>query len=192
MSTLRILIADDEGLRLLSLRDQLYKLGHRVVGEANDGRLAVELARELKPDMAILDIIMPEMDGIEATRQIMNEHPLPIILLSAYSQCDLADRAAGAHAAAYLVKPVSDSDLLPAISLAISRFKEFQALHQEVDDLRETLETRKMVERAKSIMMRRLHLSEEEAFRRLQLRSQNENRKMGDLAKAIVTADSML
>ncbi len=192
MNALRILIADDESLRLMSLREQLEKLGHRVVAEASDGRSAVELARDLRPDLAIMDIKMPGMDGIEAADKIMRERPIPIILLTAYSEKDLAERAAQAQVAAYLMKPVSESDLLPAIALAISRFAEFQQLHKEVDDLRDALETRKLVERAKGILMRRLDLSEEEAFRRLQRRSQNENKKLGEIAQAIITADGML
>jgi AmiR/NasT family two-component response regulator len=192
MTALRILIADDESLRLMSLREQLEKLGHRVVAETSDGRSAADLARELKPDLAILDIKMPELDGISAAEIMMGEHPLPIILLTAYSEKDLAERAASAHVSAYLMKPVSESDLLPAIALAMSRFAEFQSLHKEVDDLREALETRKLVERAKGILMRRLDLTEEEAFRRLQRRSQNENKKLGEIAEAIITADGML
>ncbi len=192
MNDLRILIADDESLRLMSLREQLEKLGHRVVAEASDGRSAVELARDLRPEIAIMDIKMPGMDGIEAADKIMRERPIPIILLTAYSERDLAERAAQAHVSAYLMKPVSESDLLPAIALAISRFAEFQQLHKEVDDLRDALETRKLVERAKGILMRRLDLSEEEAFRRLQRRSQNENKKLGEIAQAIITADGML
>ncbi len=192
MNALRILIADDESLRLMSLREQLEKLGHRVVAEASDGRSAVELARDLRPEIAIMDIKMPGMDGIEAADKIMRERPIPIILLTAYSERDLAERAAQAHVSAYLMKPVSESDLLPAIALAISRFAEFQQLHKEVDDLRDALETRKLVERAKGILMRRLDLSEEEAFRRLQRRSQNENKKLGEIAQAISTADGML
>ena len=192
MNGLRVLIADDESLRLMSLREQLEKLGHRVVAEASDGRSAVDLARELRPELAILDIRMPEVDGIEAAAQIMRERPIPIILLTAFSEKDLAERAASAHVAAYLMKPVSESDLLPAIALAMSRFSEFQQLHKEVDDLREALETRKVVERAKGILMRRLDLSEEEAFRRLQRRSQNENKKLSEIAQAIITADGML
>ena len=192
MTALRILIADDESLRLMSLREQLEKLGHRVVAEASDGRSATDLSRELKPDLAILDIKMPELDGISAAEIMMRERPLPIILLTAYSEKDLAERAASAHVSAYLMKPVSESDLLPAIALATSRFAEFQSLHKEVDDLREALETRKVVERAKGILMRRLDLTEEEAFRRLQRRSQNENKKLGEIAEAIITADGML
>ncbi len=192
MKNLRILIADDESLRLMSLHAQLEKLGHRIVGEASDGGTAVQLAREFKPDLAILDIKMPEKDGIDAAQEMMKERPLPIILLTAYSEKDLAQRAAEAHVSAYLMKPISEDDLLPAIALAMSRFAEFQELKQEANDLREALETRKLVERAKGILMRRLNLSEEEAFNRLQRRSMNENKKMGEIAQAIIMADEML
>jgi response regulator NasT len=192
MDALRILIADDESLRVMSLKGQLESLGHKVVAEASNGKEAVHLANELRPDLAILDIKMPEMDGIEAAQKIVAARPIPIILLTAYSERELAERAASANVAAYLMKPVSEQDLLPAIALAVSRFKEFQSLHQEVDDLRDALETRKLIERAKGIMMRRLGLSEEEAFRRLQRRSQNENKRLSEIAQAIITADGML
>ncbi len=192
MDPLRILIADDESLRVMSLKGQLESLGHKVIGEASNGKEAVHLASELKPDLAILDIKMPEMDGIEAAETITRDRPIPIILLTAYSEQELAERAASANVAAYLMKPISETDLLPAIALAVSRFKEFQSLHREVDDLRDALETRKLVERAKGILMRRLNLTEEEAFRRMQRRSQNENKKLGEIAQAIITADGML
>ncbi len=192
MESLRVLIADDESLRVMSLKGQLESIGHKVIAEAANGKEAVTLAHELKPDLAILDIKMPEMDGIEAARTITQERPIPIILLTAFSEKELAERAAEANVAAYLMKPVSESDLLPSIALAVSRFKEFQALHREVDDLRDALETRKLVERAKGILMRRLNLTEEEAFRRMQRRSQNENKKLGEIANAIITADGML
>lgn len=192
MDSLRVLIADDESLRVMSLKGQLETIGHKVIAEASNGGEAVHLARELKPDLAILDIKMPELDGIEAAKQITVERPIPIILLTAYSEKELAERAAEANVAAYLIKPVSEQDLLPAIALAVSRFKQSQALHQEVDDLRDALETRKLVERAKGILMRRLNLTEEEAFRRMQRRSQNENKKLGEIANAIITADGML
>lgn len=192
MDALRILIADDESLRVMSLKGQLESLGHKVLAEASNGKEAVHLADELRPDLAILDIKMPEMDGIEAAQKIMAARPIPIILLTAYSERELAERAASANVAAYLMKPVSEQDLLPAIALAVSRFKEFQSLHQKVDDLRDALETRKLIERAKGILMRRLGLSEEEAFRRMQRRSQNENKRLGDIAQAIITADGML
>ena len=192
MDTLRILIADDESLRVMSLKGQLESLGHKVVAEASNGKEAVHLADELRPDLAILDIKMPEMDGIEAAQKITAERAIPIILLTAYSERELAERAAIANVSAYLMKPISEQDLLPAIALAMSRFKEFQSLHQEVDDLRDALETRKLVERAKGILMRRLNLTEEEAFRRMQRRSQNENKRLGEIAQAIITADGML
>ncbi len=192
MEALRILIADDESLRVMSLKGQLETLGNKVIAEAANGKEAVSLARELKPDLAILDIKMPEMDGIEAAKTITQERPIPIILLTAFSERELAERAAEANVSAYIMKPVSEQDLLPAIALAMSRFKEFQALHREVDDLRDALETRKLVERAKGILMRRLNLTEEEAFRRMQRRSQNENKKLGEIANAIITADGML
>ncbi|MCG3141347.1 MAG: putative transcriptional regulatory protein pdtaR [Anaerolineae bacterium] len=192
MKTLRIVIADDESLHLLSLREQLESMGHRVVGEADDGHGALQLLRDVHPDLAILDIKMPEPDGIQVAETIMQAQPLPIILLSAYSEGSLAERAAHAHVAAYLMKPVLPQDLMPAIALAISRFEEFQTLNRQVRDLHDALETRKVVERAKGILMRRLNLTEEEAFRRMQRRSQNENKKMSEIADAIITADGML
>jgi len=191
MDKLRILIADDDSLRVMSLKEQLAGLGHVVVGEAANGREAVELARQVQPDLAILDIKMPEMDGIEAAQTITEESPIPIILLTAYSERELTERAARAGVSAYLMKPVSEQDLLPAIALAVQRFKEFQALHQEVANLREALEARKLIERAKGILMKRLNLTEEEAFRRMQRRSQNENKKLPQIAQAIITADEL-
>lgn len=192
MGSLRILIGDDESIRLLSLRAQLSALGHRVVAEASTGEEAVALAAATEPDLAILDIKMPVMDGIEAAEQITQNRPIPIILLTAYSETQLVERAMQANISAYLMKPVSEEDLLPAIALALARFKQFQALRQEVADLREALEARKLIERAKGILMRRLSLTEEEAFRRLQRQSQESNRRLAQVAEAIVVADQML
>ncbi|HFD39247.1 MAG TPA: response regulator [Anaerolineae bacterium] len=191
MEPLRILIADDDSLHVMSLRRQLEELGHRIVAEAYTGREAVLLAAAQQPDLALLDIMMPDMDGIEAARRITAQRPIPILLISAHSEQTLAERADQAGVFAYLVKPVTARDLRPALFLARSRFHEFQLLRQEVDDLRQALETRKLVERAKGILMRRLGLGEEEAFRRLQKRSQDENRKMREVAQAIITADEM-
>lgn len=190
--SLRILIGDDESIRLLSLRQQLQALGHRVVAEATNGAEAVALAAVTQPDLAILDIKMPEVDGIEAARQITRDRPIPIILLTAYSEAGLVERAAQANIAAYLMKPVAEEDLLPAITLALIRFRQFEALRREVNDLREALEARKVIERAKGILMRRLNLSEEEAFRRLQRQSQDSNRRLAQVAEAIIMADQML
>jgi AmiR/NasT family two-component response regulator len=192
MDSLRILIADDESIRLLSLRAQLAALGHRVVAEASTGEEAVAFAVSTQPDLAILDIKMPLVDGIEAAERITQARPIPIILLTAYSEAQLVERAAQANISAYLMKPVSEEDLLPALTLALTRFKQFQALRREVVDLREALEARKVIEKAKGILMRRLDLTEEEAFRRLQRQSQEGNRKLAQVAEAIVVADQML
>jgi len=192
MQALRVLIADDESIRLLSLRAQLTALGHQVIAEASTGEEAVALAESRQPDLAILDIKMPRMDGIEAAERITQMRPIPIILLTAYSEAQLVERAAQANISAYLMKPVSEEDLLPAITLALTRFKQFQALHQEVADLREALEARRVIEKAKGILMRRLNLTEDEAFRRLQRQSQESNRKLAQVAAAIIVADQML
>jgi AmiR/NasT family two-component response regulator len=192
MESLRVLIADDESIRLMSLRMQLSALGHTVVAEASTGEEAVAHAASLRPDLAILDIRMPGMDGIEAAERITRNRPIPIILLTAYSDEQFVVRAAQTSISAYLMKPVAEDDLLPAISLALARFRQFQALQREVTDLREALESRKVVERAKGILMRRLDLSEDEAFRRLQKQSQDTNRKLAEVAQALITADQML
>jgi two-component system, response regulator PdtaR len=189
--SLRVLIADDESIRLLSLGSQLTALGHRVVAEATRGDEAVQLAAETKPDLAILDIKMPVMDGIEAAERMTQARPIPIILLTAYSETQLVERAARANISAYLMKPVAEDDLLPAITLALTRFKEFESLRREVADLREALEARKVVEKAKGILMRRLDLGEEDAFKRRQKQSQDTNRRLSEVAEAIVMADRM-
>jgi two-component system, response regulator PdtaR len=189
--SLRVLIADDESIRLLSLGSQLAALGHRVVAEATRGDEAVRMAAEKKPDLAIMDIKMPVMDGIEAAERITENRPIPIILLTAYSEAQLVERAARANISAYLMKPVAEEDLHPAITLALTRFKEFESLRREVADLREALEARKVVEKAKGILMRRLDLNEEEAFKRLQKQSQDTNRRLSEVAEAIVMADRM-
>jgi response regulator NasT len=192
MEPLRILIADDESIRMMSLRKQLAALGHRVVAEASNGEEAVALAAATQPDLAILDIKMPVADGIEAAQQITHARPIPIILLTAYNEAELVERAAQANISAYLMKPVAEEDLLPAITLALIRFRQFEALRREVSDLREVLEARKIIERAKGILVRRLDLTEEEAFRRLQKQSQDSNRKLAEVAEAIVMADRLL
>jgi len=188
---LKVLIADDESLRVMSLKNQLEAFGLQVVGETSRGDEAVFLARQLKPDLAILDIKMPGLDGIEAAQAITAENPIPIILLTAFSEPELVARADAAGVMAYLVKPVGAENLLPAITLAVSRGREFRALRSEVDDLKEALETRKTVERAKGILMARLGLTEAEAFKRMQRRSQDENKKLGEIAQAIILADKM-
>ncbi len=188
----RILIADDEAIRLLALRTQLRSLGFEVVAEAQDGEEAVRLAREREPDLAILDIKMPRLDGISAARQIVQERPIPIVLLTAYSELELVERATEAGVFAYLIKPVTEEELLPAILLARKRFEEFRVLQGEVEDLRQALEARKLIERAKGILMKRLGISEQEAFRRMQVQSQKENRKLVEIARSIITAHGVM
>jgi response regulator NasT len=184
----RILIADDDAIRLMSLRAQLAALGMEVVGEATTGRDVVSVARHAEPDLAILDIKMPEMDGIEAARAITAARTIPIILLTAYTDPALVERAAAAGVFAYLVKPVAEEDLLPAVLTARARFGEFQELRKEVATLSEALEARKVIERAKGILMDRLRVSEAEAFRRMQVQSQRENKRLVEIARAVITA----
>ncbi len=188
----RVVIADDESIRLMSLKTQLESMGLQVVGEAVNGKQAVDLVSRLKPDLAILDIKMPEMDGLEAAKAIAAEYPIPVIVLTAYSERSLAERAIEAGVFAYLMKPVSEEDLLPTLLLAKSRFQEFRDLRKGISDLKEALETRKLIERAKGILMERRNLSEAEAFRRMQAQSQNENKKLAEIAQAIIMADRML
>ncbi len=188
MERTRIIIADDESLIRMDLREMLTNLGYLVVGEVGDGRSAVNLARELRPDIVIMDIKMPDMDGIEAARILTEERVAPVLLLSAYSQQDLVTRAREAGVAGYLVKPFRESDLTPAIEVALARFSEFRALEREVGNLSEALETRKLVERAKGILMDTQGLSEEEAFRRIQKMSMNNRKPMKAVAEAIILA----
>jgi len=192
MERLRVLIAEDEKAIAMGLRAQLKALGYEVVAEAANGRQAVALAQEVKPDLAVLDIKMPEMDGIEAAQAITAVRPIPIVLLTAYKEEQLAQKAAQAGIYAYLVKPISKDDLMPAIVLARARFEEFQQLKKEISDLKEALEARKLIERAKGILMERRQLTEAEAFRRLQMMSQNQHMKLADVARAIITAEKML
>jgi two-component system, response regulator PdtaR len=192
MEPIRVVIADDESIRLMSLKGELEALGLQVVGEAADGKQALDLVLKLRPDLAVLDIRMPVMDGLEAAKRIAEEYPIPVIVLTAYSERTLAERAVEAGVSAYLMKPVSEEDLLPAVMLAKSRFAEFQELRRGISDLKEALEARKMIERAKGILMARRNLSEAEAFKRMQLQSQNENKKLSEIARAIIMADRML
>ncbi|TEU18591.1 MAG: response regulator [Anaerolineales bacterium] len=188
MERTRVMIADDESIIRMDLREMLTNLGYLVVGEAGDGRSAVNLARELKPDVAILDIKMPGMDGIEASRILTEEKIAPVVLLTAYSQRDLVERAKEAGVVGYITKPMRESDLTPAIEVAMARFSEFRALEKEVGDLKQALETRKLVDRAKGILMDAQGLSEAEAFRKIQKMSMNKRKPMKDVAEAIILA----
>jgi response regulator NasT len=188
MERTRVIIADDESLIRMDLREMLTNLGYLVVGEVADGRSAVNQARELKPDIVIMDIKMADMDGIEAAKVLTEEHVSPVVLLSAYSQRELVERAREAGVVAYLVKPYREEDLTPAIEVALARFREFQELQKQVVDLQQALETRKLVDRAKGILMDKQGLSEAEAFRKIQKMSMDNRKAMKDVAEAIILA----
>lgn len=188
MERTRVIIADDESLIRMDLREMLTSLGYLVVGDVGDGRSAVNLARELRPDIVIMDIKMPDMDGIEAARILTEERVAPVLLLSAYSQQELVQRAQKAGVAGYMVKPFRESDLTPSIEVALARFSEFRAMEREMGDLQNALETRKFVDRAKGIIMDTQGLNETEAFRKIQKMSMNNRKSMRSVAEAIILA----
>src|ERR687884_773663 len=163
---MRILVAEDETIIRLDLRQLLEQAGHEVVAEARDGEEAVALAREYDPDLAIMDVKMPRLDGIEAARRILDERPIPIVMLTAYGQEELVSRAVEAGVFGYLVKPFREADLLPAIHTARARHEELSALREEAESLSEALAARKAIERAKGLLMEKEGLSEAEAFAR--------------------------
>jgi two-component system, response regulator PdtaR len=191
MSTVRILIADDEPIIRLDLKQMLESLGYEVIAEAGDGQEAVNLARELKPDLCILDVKMPVMDGIEAVDIITDENIAPTILLTAYSDKELIDRAKAAGVFAYLVKPFKPSDLTPSIEVARARFEQNVLLSKEVTNLNERLDARKAIDRAKGILMEAHNLTEQEAYRRIQVQSMNLRKTMKEVADAIILAKSI-
>ncbi|EFG06280.1 Two-component system response regulator [Streptomyces clavuligerus] len=184
--TTRVVIAEDEALIRLDLKEMLEEEGYAVVGEAGDGQRAVELAREHRPDLVILDVKMPVLDGISAAEQIAAESIAPVLMLTAFSQRDLVERARDAGAMAYLVKPFSKSDVVPAIEMAVSRFTELKALEKEVADLSLRLETRKLVDRAKSVLMTEYGLNEPAAFRWIQKTSMDRRLSMQQVAEAVI------
>jgi two-component system, response regulator PdtaR len=188
MERTRVIVADDESLIRMDLREMLTNQGYLVVGEVADGRSAVNQARELRPDIIIMDIKMPDMDGIEAAKTLTEERIAPVVLLSAYSQRDLVQRAREAGVVAYLVKPYREEELAPAIEVALARFQEFKELESQVADLQEALETRKLVDRAKGILMDKQGLTEAEAFRKIQKMSMDNRKPMKDVAEAIILA----
>lgn len=192
MEPLRVLIAEDEALTRTILRARLEKLGHTVVAEAENGVQAVEAARANKPDVIIMDIRMPEMDGIEAARRIVSEHPCAILFLTAFSEDALVEQAGEAGAIAYLMKPFRKEDLSPALEIAVKRYRQIQSQNQEIVELKETLETRKLIERAKGILMDRHGLKEEEAFKRIHFQARNQNKKMREIAESIITASELI
>ena len=188
MERKRIVIADDESIIRMDLREMLTNLGYLVVGEAGDGKSALNMARELKPDLVIMDIRMPNLDGIEAAQILTEEKVAPVVLLTAYSQKDLIERAKEAGVVGYLVKPFKEAELSPAIEVALARFAEFKLMNKEVKDLQVALETRKLVDRAKGILMDTKGMVEADAFRTIQKMSMNNRRPMKEVAEAIIMA----
>jgi response regulator NasT len=182
----RVLIAEDEALIRLDLKEMLEEEGYTVVGEVGDGQAAVDGARELRPDLVVLDIQMPVLDGLSAAEQIAGERVAPVIVLTAFSQRELVERARDAGAMAYLVKPFTKADLVPAIEVARARFTEMTALDAEVRTLEERLEARKVVEKAKGRLMAERGITEAEAFRYLQRTAMNERTSMKALAEAVL------
>jgi two-component system, response regulator PdtaR len=190
--SLKIIVADDE----LDIRDYFQRilplLGHQVIGAAQSGQELVDLCAATPPDLVITDIKMPDMDGIDAAQQIYRKAAIPVILVSAYHDQEFIRRAEADHIMAYLVKPIKQSDLEPAIGIAIRRFEQFQALRKETSDLKQALEDRKVIEKAKGILMKKAGLDEHDAFRRLQKLASDKNRKLIDIAQMILTAEEAL
>nr|WP_205864534.1 response regulator [Planctomonas sp. JC2975] len=182
----RVVVAEDESLIRLDIVEILRDNGFEVVGEAGDGETAVALATELRPDLVIMDVKMPQLDGISAAERLSKDHIAPVVLLTAFSQKELVERATEAGALAYVVKPFTPNDLLPAIEIALARYAQIIALEAEVADLNERFETRKLVDRAKGLLNEKMGLSEPEAFRWIQKASMDRRLTMHDVAKAII------
>jgi AmiR/NasT family two-component response regulator len=187
----RLVIADDESIIRMNLKETLVGLGYLVVGEAGDGVSVINVARELKPDLVLMDIKMPKLDGIQAARILTEEKIAPVLLLTAYSDRDLVDRAKEAGVVNYVVKPFREAELLPAIEIAMARYQEFLEMDKQISDLKETLDTRKIVERAKGILMDTQGLKEAEAFRKIQQLSMNTRKSMKEIAQAILLANEI-
>lgn len=186
MSPLKIVIADDESIIRMDLKELLEDAGHKVVGEAANGEKAVELARKYNPDLVILDIKMPKMDGIAAAKIIDNEKIAPVLLLTAFSQPEIVERATESGVLAYLVKPVQEANLFPAMEVAMSRWQEIQQLEDELLKIKGTLESRKTLDRAKGILMDAYNITESEAFRRIQKYAMSKRKTVKEVAEAII------
>jgi two-component system, response regulator PdtaR len=187
MAQTRIIIVDDDSLIRMDLRDLLQRMGYLVVGEAGDAQSGINTARSLRPDLVIMDVRMAgDKDGIDAAATLTAERLAPVLLLTAFSDMELVQRATEAGVGGYLLKPFSEGELRPAIEVTLARFREFQELAREAQDLRDQLDTRKLVERAKGVLMNQLHLSEEEAFSRIQKASMNTRKPMKAIAEAIL------
>jgi response regulator NasT len=187
--TLRVAVADDEPRMREFYQQVLPTLGHEVVCTAQSGQELIDGCRATRPDLVISDIKMPDMDGITASEELCREQPVPVILVTAHDEPELLARASAHHVLAYLVKPIKRQDLQPAIVIAVRRFDEFKALHKEASDLRQALQDRKIIERAKGILMKRTGLDEGAAFSTLRKLARDKNRKLVDIAEMIVTAE---
>jgi len=191
MHTRRIVIIDDSLGSRVALRKALVRLGFQVTAEGASGPEALRLVRDLNPDVVFLAVGLPEMDGLSAAAQILEAHPLPIIILSSQLEPELIQRAKEAGVMTYMVKPLREEELLPAIELAVSRFEEFTALRKENESLKRTLEGRKVIERAKGVLMEREKISEQDAFSRIQKASMNTRRSMAEIAQAILLSEEV-
>jgi response regulator NasT len=187
----RIIIADDESLIRLDLREMLTHLGYDVIAEAGDGQAAMDIAFKLRPDLVVMDIRMPDVDGITAAETLTRERIAPVVLLTAYSDQALVDRAKEAGVVGYVVKPFREAELMPVIELSLARFEEFRALETEVGGLKEALESRKVVERAKGVLMEVHGLRESEAFHRIRKTSMDARKSMKEVAEAILLTHEM-
>jgi two-component system, response regulator PdtaR len=185
--SLRILVAEDEAIIRLDLAEMLAEAGHVVVGQANTGEMAVEMATQLRPDLVIMDVKMPVMDGITAAEVLGKERICPVVMLTAFSQKELVERARDAGVMAYIVKPFTPKDVIPAIDIARSRWAEIEALEAEIQDLGDRLETRKAVDRAKGILMNKLKISEGDAFRWIQKTAMDRRMGMREVAEAVIS-----
>jgi two-component system, response regulator PdtaR len=185
-STKRVLVAEDEAIIRLDLAEMLQEAGYDVVGQAGDGEQAVAMALDLKPDIVIMDVKMPVMDGITAAEQIGKERICPVVMLTAFSQTELVERARDAGVMAYVVKPFTASDVTPALDIALSRWSELKALEAEVADLGDRLETRKAVDRAKGVLMTKLKITEADAFRWIQKTAMDRRMGMREVADAVI------
>lgn len=183
----RVLVAEDESLIRLDIVETLTSAGFEVVGEAADGEEAVKLALELEPDLCVLDVKMPKIDGISAAEKILKEFSCAVVMLTAFSQKELVERARDAGAMAYVVKPFSPADLIPAVEIAISRHQEMEALEDELADMSDRFETRKRVDRAKGLLMKNMGMTEPEAFRWIQKTSMDRRLSMREVADAVIT-----
>ena len=184
--SLRVVVAEDEALIRLDLVEMLTEAGYEVVGQAGDGEAAISISEKEKPDLVVMDVKMPKLDGISAAERIANQRIAPVVILTAFSQRDLVERARDAGAMAYLTKPFTIEDLMPAIELAVSRFQEIKQLDAEVTDLQEQLKARKLIEKAKGILMKNLKISEPEAFKWMQKTAMDKRRSMTDVAQLVM------